>query len=173
MRLNLKKRWFMVAMVWAGVLVLNFWTMEKIDQIQDLRTQKEILERDHRFWKENAAQISDVLHKNSSLTQNVASLKLGLLQLENSLRVSAVRHHLADVTFVSQPKVAGEESLPLKISFAGSLNDAVRWLDSMRENQACLKIRNLHIAQEPLAHAARFQVTCDYRFSVATAESAT
>ncbi len=70
MRSNVKKRWFMVAVVWAGVLVLNFWTMEKIDRIQDLRTQKEILERDHRFWKDNAAQISDVLHRNSSLTQN-------------------------------------------------------------------------------------------------------
>ncbi len=77
------------------------------------------------------------------------------------------------MTFASQPKVAGEESLPVKLSFVGSFNDAVRWLGSLRENHACLKIRHLHIALEPLADVARFQVTCDYRFSVSTAESAT
>ncbi|MFZ0613652.1 MAG: hypothetical protein WAM73_15550 [Desulfobacterales bacterium] len=173
MRNNVKKRWTMVAVVWAGVLVLNFWTMDKIDRIQEMRTQKEILERDHQFWKDNGAQISAVLHRHSLLTQNVASLKLGLLQLENSLRVGALHYHLEEVTFVSQPEAAGEESLPIKLSFVGSPNDAIRWLDSMRDNHACLKIRNLHIALEPLADVARVQVTCDYRFSVSTAENAT
>jgi len=173
MRSNVKKRWSMVAVVWAGVLALNFWTVEKIDRIRELRTQQEILARDHRFWKDNGAQISDVLHRYSLLTHNVASLKLGLLQLENSLRVDARRHHLEEVTFAGQPEVAGEESLPVKLSFLGSFNDAVRWLGSLRENHACLKIRHLHIALEPLADVARFEVTCDYRFSVSTAESAT
>ena len=90
MRGKFKNRWIMVGLVWVGVLMIDLWNIEKIDQIREIRTQREIFLRDQQFWNNNAKNISQILQRYSSFTQNVESLKLGLLQLENDLKVSAL-----------------------------------------------------------------------------------
>jgi hypothetical protein len=172
MRNKFNNRWLIVGLVWAGVLIINFLNVEKIDQIQKTREQTEILLRDQQFWNHNVKNISQILQRYSLLTQNVESVKLGLLQLENNLKASALSLGLKDVEFISQPEMAGEGIIPLKLFFKGTFKDASQWLDDLQKELPCLWIRNIKIALDPLAEQAKFQVFINYRYNLSLAESA-
>jgi hypothetical protein len=61
----------MVGLVWAVVLMIDFWNIEKIDQVREVRAQREIFLRDQQFWDNNVKNISQILQRYSSFTQSV------------------------------------------------------------------------------------------------------
>ena len=162
----------MVGLVWAGVLIINIWNIEKIDQIRKIRVQREIFLRDQQFWSNNAKNISQILQRHSAFTQNVESLKLGLLHLENNLKASALSLGLKEVEFISQPEMANEGIMPLKLFFQGTFKDASQWLDMLHKELPCLWIRNIKIALDPLSEQAKFQVSINFRYNLSVAENA-
>jgi hypothetical protein len=172
MRGKFKNRWIMVGLVWGGVLLVNFWNIEKIDQIREIREQREIFLRDQQFWNNNAKHISQILQRYSSFTQNVESLQLGLLRLENNLKISALSLGLKEVKFIGQPEMAGEGITPIKLSFIGPFRNASQWLDKLQKDLPCIWIQNIKVLLEPLAVQAKFQVSINYRYSLSLAESA-
>ena len=172
MRGKFKNRWIMVGLVWAIVLMIDFWNIEKIDQVRELRAQREIFLRDQQFWNNNVKNISQILQRYSSFTQNVESLKLGLLQVENYLKASASSLGLKEVKFVSQTEVAGEGIVPIKLVFKGSFKAANQWLDKLQKDLPCVWIQNIKVSLDPLAELAAFQVSINYRYNLSLAESA-
>jgi hypothetical protein len=167
-----KNRWIMVGLVWAGVLMIDLWNIEKIDQIREIRTQREIFLRDQQFWNNNAKNISQILQRYSSFTQNVESLKLGLLQLENDLKAGALSLGLKEVKFISQMEMAGEGRVPIKLVFNGTFKAASQWLDTLQKDFPCVGIQNIKVSLDPLAEQAKFQVSINYRYNLSLAESA-
>jgi hypothetical protein len=172
MRGKFKNRWIMVGLVWACVLMIHFWNIEKIDQIRELRAQREIFLRDQQFWNNNAKNISQILQQYSSFTQHTESLKLGLLQLENNLKASALGLGLKEVKFISQTETAGEGIVPVKLVFNSTFKDASQWLDKIQKDLPCVWIQNIKVSLEPLAEQAKFQVSINYRYTLSFAESA-
>jgi hypothetical protein len=172
MRGKFKNRWIMVGLVWAGVLMIDLWNIEKIDQIREIRTQREIFLRDQQFWNNNAKNISQILQRYSSFTQNVESLKLGLLQLENDLKAGALSLGLKEVKFISQTEMAGEGRVPIKLVFNGTFKAASQWLDTLQKDFPCVGIQNIKVSLDPLAEQAKFQVSINYRYNLSLAESA-
>jgi hypothetical protein len=167
-----KSRWIMVGLVWAGVLMIDLWNIEKIDQIREIRTQREIFLRDQQFWNNNAKNISQILQRYSSFTQNVESLKLGLLQLENDLKAGALSLGLKEVKFISQMEMAGEGRVPIKLVFNGTFKATSQWLDTLQKDFPCVGIQNIKVSLDPLAEQAKFQVSINYRYNLSLAESA-
>jgi hypothetical protein len=172
MRGKFKNRWIMVGLVWAGVLMIDFWNIQQIDQIREIRAQREIFLRDQQFWNNNAKNISQILHRYSSISQRVDSLKLGLLQLENNLKTSALSLGLKEVKYVSQTEMAGEGMVPIKLIFTGTFEAAGQWLDKLQKDLPCVYIRNIKVSLDPLAEQAKFQVSINYRYSLSLAEGA-
>jgi hypothetical protein len=162
----------MVGLVWAGVLMIDLWNIEKMDQIREVRAQREIFLRDQQFWNNNVKNISQILHRYSSFTQSVESLKLGLLQLENNLKASALSLGLKEVKFISQAETAGEGIVPIKLVFIGAFKDASQWLDKIQRDLPCVYIQNIKVSLEPLAEQVKFQVSINYRYTISFAESA-
>lgn len=172
MRGKFKHRWIMVGLVWTGVLMIHFWNIEQIDRTREIRAQREIFLRDQQFWNNKADNISQILQRYSSFTQNVESLKLGLLQLENSLRASALSLGLKEVNFSSQTEETGEGIMPVKLVFNGTFKAASQWLDKLQTDLPCLSIQNIKISLDPLSEQAKFQVSINYRYNLSFAESA-
>jgi len=162
----------MVGLVWVGVLMIDLWNIEKIDQIREIHAQREIFLRDQQFWNNNVKNISQILQRYSSFTQSVDSLKLGLLQLENNLKVSALSLGLKEVKYISQTEVAGEGIVPIKLVFDGTFKAASQWLDKLQEDLPCVYIQNIRVSLDPLAEQAKFQISINYRYTLSLAESA-
>ena len=162
----------MVGLVWAVVLMIDLWNIEKIDQVREVRAQREIFLRDQQFWNNNVKNISQILQRYSSFTQSVESLKLGLLQLENNLKASALSLGLKEVKFISQTETAAEGIVPIKLVFIGTFKDASQWLDKIQKDLPCVWIQNIKVSLEPLAEQAKFQVSINYRYNLSLAESA-
>jgi hypothetical protein len=172
MRGKFKNRWIMVGLVWAVVLMIDFWNIEKIDQVREVRAQREIFLRDQQFWNNNAENISQILQRYSSFTQSVESLKLGLLQLENNLKASALSLGLKEVKYISQTEMAGEGIVPIKMVFTGTFKAASQWLDKLQKDLPCVYIQNIKVSLDPLAEQAKFQISINYRYNLSLAESA-
>jgi hypothetical protein len=172
MRGKFKNRWIMAGLVWTGVLMIHFWNIEKIDQLREIREQREIFLRDQQFWNNNAKNISQILQQYSSFTQHVESLKLGLLQLEEILKANALGLGLKEVKFTSQTETAGEGIVPIKLVFIGDFKDASQWLDKLQKDLPCVWVKNIKISLDPLAEQVQFQVTINYRYSLSLGESA-
>jgi hypothetical protein len=172
MRGKYKNRWIMVGLVWAGVLMVDYWNIDQIDQIREIRTQREIFLRDRQFWQNNVNNISQILQRYSSFTQSVESLKLGLLQLENNLKASALSMGLKEVKYNSQTEMAGEGMVPIKLVFTGTFKAAGQWLDRLHKDLPCVYVRNIKVTLDPLAERAKFQVSINYRYTLSLAESA-
>jgi hypothetical protein len=172
MRGKFKNRWIIVGFVWACVFMIHFWNIEKIDQIREIRVQREIFLRDQQFWNNNAKNISQILQQYSSFTQHVESLKLGLLQLENNLKASALNLGLKEVKFIRQTETAAEGIVPVKLVFVGTFKDTSQWLDKIQKDLPCVWIQNIKVSLEPLAEQAKFQVSINYRYTLSIAERA-
>jgi hypothetical protein len=172
MRGKFKNRWIMVGLVWAGVLVIDFWNIEQIHQVREIRAQREIFLRDQQFWNNNGNNISQILQRYSSFTQSVESLKLGLLQLENNLKTSAVSLGLKEVKYISQTEMAGEGMVPIKLVFIGTFKAAGQWLDKLQKDLPCVYIQNIKISLDPLAEQAKFQLSINYRYTLSHTERA-
>jgi hypothetical protein len=162
----------MVGLVWAVVLVIDLWNIEKIDQIREIRAQREVFLRDQQFWNNNVKNISQILQRYSSFTQSVESLKLGLLQLETNLKASALSLGLKEVKYISQTEVDGEGIVPIKLVFHGTFKAASQWLDKLQKDLPCVYIQNIKVSLDPLAEQAKFQISIKYRYSLSLAESA-
>ena len=167
-----KNRWIMVGLVWAGVLMIDLWNIEKIDQVREVRAQREIFLRDQQFWDNNVKNISQILQQYSSFTQSVESLKLGLLQLENNLMASALSLGLKEVKCITQTEIAGEGKVPIKLDFNGTFKAASQWLDELQKDLPCVYIQNIKVSLDPLAEQAKFQISINYRYTLSLAESA-
>ena len=172
MRGKFKNRWIMVGLVWAVVLMIDLWNIEKIDQVREVRAQREIFLRDQQFWNNNVKNISQILQRYSSFTQSVESLKLGLLQLENNLKASALSLGLKEVKYISQTEMAGEGIVPIKVVFNGTFKAASQWLDKLQKDLPCVYIQNIKVSLDPLAEQAKFQISINYRYNLSLAESA-
>ncbi len=172
MRGKFKNRWIMVGLVWAVVLMIDLWNIEKIDQVREVRAQREIFLRDQQFWNNNVKNISQILQRYSSFTQSVESLKLGLLQLENNLKASALGLGLKEVKYISQTEMDGEGMVPIKLVFTGTFKAASQWLDKLQKDLPCVYIQNIKVSLDPLAEQAKFQISINYRYNLSLAESA-
>ena len=167
-----KNRWIMAGLIWAGVIIFHFWNIEEIDQIRTIRDQREIFLIDNRFWQDNAEHISQMMQQYSGFTENINSLKLGLLNLENNLRTRALSLGLEKVEFINQPEMSQEGTMPTRLIFQGAFKDALQWLDALRKDFAYVQIQNIKIVLDPTATQAKFQVSIHYRYRLVTAESA-
>jgi hypothetical protein len=167
-----KKRWVMVGVIWAAVIIVHLWNIEAIDQIRTSRDQREIYLMDNRFWQDNADQITQIMQQYANLTQSIDSFKLGLLNLENNLKARALGLGLEQVEFINQPETAQEGTMPARLFFQGSFKDALLWLDLLQKDFAYVQIRNIKIVLDPAATQAKFQVSILYRYRLAPTEGA-
>ena len=161
---GLKKRWIWVGCCWTVVFFMTFWNINKIESIEDVREKKEIYLMDEQFWTYNAANISQILKKNASLSQEVESSKLGLFEFESNIRNLAIKSGLSSIAVTSRSQLEQNGIIPVKISFQSTFQNAAKWLDTIELKLPHAHVRDIKIEVDETTKQNKFTVSLYYRY---------
>jgi hypothetical protein len=161
---DLKKRWIGVGFCWLVVAFMTFWNINKIESIGNVREKKEIYLMDEQFWTYNAANISQILNKSASLSQEVESSKLGLFEFESNIRNLAIKSGLSSITVTSRSRLEQVGVIPVKISFRSTFQHAAKWLDTIELELPHTRVRHVKIEVDETTQQNKFSVSLYYRY---------
>ena len=173
MKNTLTDKWIIVGAVWFVTLGLTYWNVVKIDSIIPARDREEIYQMDELFWKYNSNNISKILEEKERLFHPTESLKLGLIAVENQLRLKAEKYHIKDFSVVSHPNRGDGERMPVSFSYRGSFKETVQWLDMLEKEFPFMPIQKITISTNPPGTEAKFQIFLMYRYTIVTSENTT
>ena len=170
---NLKNRWIIIGLIWVGVLILTYWNRGEIDLINHAKENKEVLLRDRQFIKDNAENISNMLKKGALAFQRVESVKLGLLSVKTQLLSLATNNGLTDVKMDAHPDKGDDSGIPVELSFKGSFEDAMAWLNIFEHDYPYLKTSRLKILIDQSNKQNEFDLSFYYRYKSSFPENGT
>lgn len=168
---HLKKRWIWVGLCWMAVAFMTFWNINKIDSIEKAIEKKAIYQIDEQFWNYNAANISQILKKSASLSQEVESPKLGLFEFESNIRNLALKSGLSAITLTSKSQFEQDGIIPVTISFQGSFRRSANWFDNLEFNLPHAQVRDVKIELDEETKQNKFAVSIYYRYKQSAGES--
>jgi len=163
---KLKKRWAILSVIWTIVLIFTYWNADKIDAIVRDRKVNEIFRQDENFWKYNSNNISRILENKKLLRQPVESLKIGLLSVENDLKILAAKYSLSAVKLQSYPDKAVGGKVSIEFFFMGTFDAALKCLRDVQNNYTYLPVGKIEISIDRVARQIRFKVTFNYRYEL-------
>jgi hypothetical protein len=171
MKDQLKKRWIWAGLCWIAVAFMTFWNINKIDFIEKAIEKKAIYQMDEQFWNYNAANISQILKKSASLSQEVESPKLGLFEFESNIRNLALKSGLSATKLTSKSQFEQDGIIPVTISFQGSFRQATNWFDNLEFNLPHAQVRDVKIELDEETKQNKFAVSIYYRYKQSARES--
>lgn len=172
MKDKIKKRWIVVGLIWAVVIFLTCWNINTMDRVRRPGEKIEISRSERQFLQYNSENISKVLEKRALFQQPVESLKLGVLSVENQLKVLVAKYDLKEFRTECRPGKADQGSMPVMLSFQGSLDRTLKLLGIIRKDYTYLLIKQMKITPHQADHRARFQILLNYRYRISSAKSA-
>ena len=125
---------------------------------------KAIYQMDEQFWNYNAANISQILKKSASLSQEVESPKLGLFEFESNIRNLALKFGLSAITLTSKSQFEQDGTIPVAISFQGGFRQATNWFDNLEFNLPHAQVRDVKIELNEETKQNKFAVSVYYRY---------
>jgi hypothetical protein len=166
MKINLTIRWIAIGIIWSVVLFLTVWNMNKIDRIVAETEKEEVFRMDDIFWNYNSGNISKVLRQRDALTLPIDSVKLGLLSIENNLTALISKYHFNELQFESLPEQTDAVGIPITLSFEGSFEGILPWLNALENDLPYLPVRHLKITADPFSKQSKFQVWLNFRYKI-------
>lgn len=170
---NLKRRWVLVGLAWAGALLFVLGNAALINQIMHARAKTYSLQKDAEFLKDHAEGISDVMKERTGLSQPVETLSLGLLTLEGELRHLAVSQGLIEVRIESTQNEDSGDRVPIKVSCEGQLRNIMEWLEAIGKNRPYLIVSGIELEANTPEARAKCNILLHYRYTVSTPEEDT
>jgi hypothetical protein len=171
MKDKINKRWIVICLIWAVVILLTFWNINTMERLKSPAERIEISRNERQFLQYNSENISRVLKKRALFQQPVESLKLGLLSVENQLQGLAAEYALKGLRTEFHPGKASEENMPFTLSFHGSFEKTLRLLDVLQKDYPYLLIKQVKIIPHQPEHNAEFQILFNYRYRDSSGES--
>jgi hypothetical protein len=168
MKDKISKRWVVVGLIWAGVIFLTWWNIDTMDRIKSPRERREISHLERQFVQYHSENISSVLKKRALFFQSIESLKLGCLSVENQLRSLAAAYDLNAFKTECQPGEDNTESMPVKLSFQGSSERALRLLGVLQKDHPYLLIKQVEMIPYDQAGNIKFRILFSYRYRIAS-----
>ena len=171
MKDKIKERWIVVGLIWAVVIFITCWNINTMDSVGGPGEKIEISRSERQFLKYNSKNISKVLEKRALFQQPVGSLKLGVLSVENQLKVLVAKYDLKEFRTECRPGKTNQGSMPVMLSFQGSFNRAMKLLGVFQKDYPYLLIKQVKITPHQADHRATFQILFNYRYRVSSAKS--
>ena len=166
----LDKKWAVVAVIWTVAAGLTAWNVKTIYDIIPLLEREDVLRMDTLFWKFNSEKISQILKRKNRLQHPTASVKLGLLAVENRLQSLASGLGLTEFKALNHPNRVSDEDLPVNLSFRGTLNSSAQWLHRLEDNFPFMRIERITFFNDPEAEQGEFQLDLRYRYTIIPSE---
>jgi len=165
---KLKKRWAILGVIWTIVLIFTYWNADKIDAIIRDRKANEIFRQDEKFWKYNSKNIYRILENKKLLSQPVESLKIGLLSVENDLKLLASKYDFYGLKIESSIGKASNGRMPINLVFYGSLEKALHWLRAVQDNYPYIPVGRIKISFNQGAKRAECHILLYYRYEISS-----
>jgi hypothetical protein len=170
MTTRLKYRWFAVSLVWALILGLTGWNIQRIDQIQSARRDLETLQKDLLYLRAKQATIQEIRLQKSRLTHLVTSDDLGFLVVENNLKRLSWNFGLEKLSVKTDTNAQSSDVMPITTVAQGTVPAVAGWITAVEDAYPYLVIRQMDLTYEPATRTGRLQATFDYHFSLSETE---
>jgi hypothetical protein len=161
-----KKRWSIVGFIWAGAIFFTIWNMHLIEVIRQTSEQKAIFERDAKYQKDNAENIANTLRRRAAAFHTVESVKFGLLVIENHLKSQSEAYGLIDMEMISHLEKANQGSVPVTLTFFGSMGSTLQWMDVLKKEYPYLPVNQVNISVDHLAKRIKYKISFTYRYNL-------
>lgn len=154
MKNGMRNKWIIAGLLWCAVVLLTLYNASEIRRLQLAWDETETLRMDEKFWLQHSEGISGLMAECNRLYLTIDSLDLGLLTIDNRLKTISAELRLPPVTLTKQQGNESDSQVPVGISFAGSLRNAIKLLKSLKKEMPFLKAKKLRITVDPLTHKA-------------------
>jgi hypothetical protein len=166
---TIKYRWVFFILIWAGVFYLTNRNSVTILDILDNRSRIEILRLDKEFWQRNSDNIANVLNQQKSLYQEIESLKLGQVTLNDKIRPLVRESGINDLSLEMDTKKQSQgDSIPVHISFMGPLKGGMEALSRIQREFSFLSFQKISILPESQTGETKFDIFVNYRYKLVT-----
>lgn len=159
-----RKRWIAVGVVWGAAVLLAFWNLQTMERIAADRQAWQTAAANQGFIDGRRQDMEDIADQVARLTRPAASPAFGRLAVQEELGQLAARHELIEFKVSGEAGPTAGETVPMTISFKGTLAAADRWLTAVRTDFPYLVIRSMDAKGTALEPSASFTVQLNCRF---------
>jgi hypothetical protein len=168
---TIKYRWVFFILIWAGVFYLTNRNSVTILDILDNRSRIEILRLDKEFWQRNSDNIANVLNQQKSLYQEIESLKIGQVALNDKIKQVVSESGVNDLSLEMDTKKQSQgNSIPVHISFMGPLKGGMEALSRIQSEFSFISFQKVSILPESQTGETKFDIFVNYRYKLVTRE---
>jgi len=168
MKDQLQNRWMVVCLIWAGVFCLLYWNGRLMTDIHRNRTHAQYAKADKRFLDSHGVEIAQLIKKKEAFQHTVASLKFGLLIVEDQLSTLMARYALYDVKINMQPDQQKSDSVPIQLTFKGSIDNTLQYLDTLQKKFPYFLVDKAELRLDKSRQEITFTILLTYRYKVAS-----
>jgi len=168
MKDQMQNRWMVVGLIWAGVLCFLYWNGRLMTNIHRNQAHALYAKADKRFLDSNGPEIDQLIRKKEAFHHTVASLKLGLLMVEDQLNTLMARHALYDVKINMPPGQQENDSVPIHLTFKGSIDNTLQFLDTLQKKFSYFTVDKAALRMDKSQQEISFTILLTYRYKVAS-----
>ena len=161
---RIKLKWILLPLIWAGCILLCYFNVETIERILECREKKEVLQRDMTFWKSNEDKMIGVMERQKLLSQEIESLKMGIISLNDSFNKFAVDFNLTDLKMEMDSKILQGDSMPFRVSFNGTLKDGLAVMQEIQTKYTFLPFKSIKIEEQNTGDSTKFNISLNYKY---------
>ena len=163
---RIKIKWLLILVVWAGSFFICFYNVDSISIILDAREKKEILQKDMAFWKDNTDKISGVIDEQRLLSQEVESLKMGMVFLDDTFNRLAAEFNLRDLKMEMDSTLSQDNSMPVNASFKCTLKAGLDAMQQIQTKYTFLPFKSVKIEEESIDKSTKFNISMNYKYHI-------
>ncbi len=166
MKINLKKMWVVILIIWGGSFILTYLNMAMVQKIKIQQQEAEAVIMDGKYVKDNFDKISRVFEKRAMLEQPVESVKLSLIDIENQLRSLGLQQGLTKIVFSNKREESGETPLDVFMSCEGKSEGMLNLIGTIEKEYPFLPVTAVDLKKNQDGLSYRFQVIMAYRIKL-------
>ena len=164
MKPGVKTKWLMLLVIWGGCFSLCFFNVDTINSILESRENKDIIQRDFEFWKQNEDKMSEVIEQQRLLSHGINSLKLGIVFLDDTFNRIAAEYNLTEFKVEMNPKESQGDSMPVRSSFKCALKNGLDAIQKIQTEYTFIPFRSVKIEEGITEKSAKFDILLDFKY---------
>lgn len=159
-----RKRWIAVGVIWGAAVLLALWNLQTMERIAADRQSWQMATANQGFIDGRKQDMEEVAEQVARLARPAASPAFGRLAVQEELGQLAARYELIEFKVSGEAGPTAGETVPMTVSFKGSLAAADRWLTAVRTDYPYVVVRSMEAKGTALEPSASFTVQLNCRF---------
>jgi hypothetical protein len=110
--------------------------------------------------------MSEVIAQQKSLSNEIDSLKLGIVFLNSAFNTLAAELSLTELKMEMDSKQAQGDSMPVKASFKSTFKNGMDAINQIQKEYGFLPFRRVKIEKETTGSVSKFEISMDYKYHI-------